>query len=71
MGNDRKSSMVVICSEGFVVLAGCECFCVAACLSGVYEGDDANVEGVRGDDEPCDEDSGLEGSSSGTDTVAR
>jgi len=31
-------------------------------------GDKASVEGVRGDDELCDDDSGLEGSNAGTGT---
>lgn len=67
IGNDRRSSIVVACSEGFV-LTGCDCDCTEAFFSAECVGDKASVEGVRGDDELCDDDSGLEGSNAGTGT---
>jgi hypothetical protein len=61
---------VVACSDGFFADAVCNLGCTVAFFSGEYEGDDARVDGVRGDDDPCEDDSGLEGSSSGTGTGA-
>ena len=69
IGNDRRSSIVVACSEDF--LTGRDCDCTEAFLSGECAGDNASVDGVRGEDELCDDDSGLEGSNSGTGTGTR
>lgn len=63
MGKDRRSSSVDDGKEDFLECVrelGCRLPC-----SGEYEGEESSVLGVRGDAEP-EEDSSLDGDSSGT-----
>lgn len=83
MGNDRRSSSVDAWNDffaggtaitGLVVVVATAMPAADDVVDGADEaflagsGDESTVDGVRGDDDPVD-DSGLEGSSSGTDVA--